>query len=97
MSSVDDDFSAHPIFYWSSGMKMRRRISMGLVAALAVAGLPVLEAKSPARLPWRGWTSWGLSAIKGHAKYGREWLTAENVLAQSEAMVSSRHSTRHPA
>ena len=39
--------------------------------------------------PGSGWTSWGLSAVKGHPHYGREWLNSSNVMAQARALAAS--------
>lgn len=58
---------------------------------LALAALvSVGEAKvvvGPGGRPFRGWTSWDLSAVKGHPIYGREWLNESNVLVQSAALA----------
>ena len=49
----------------------------------------LLGAKRPFALPYRGWTSWDLSAVKDSPLYGREFLTEAAVLAQSDALAAS--------
>jgi alpha-galactosidase len=77
-------------------MRVRRAAGGAEVGALArtlVVSLPLLllhtEAKGTPGPYMRGWTSWDLSAITEHPVYGREWLTASNVLAQSEALAAT--------
>jgi hypothetical protein len=57
-----------------------------LLAALAGA-----DAKATLRAPYRGWTSWDLSAVTGAEAqgYGREFLTEAAVVVQSDALAAS--------
>ena len=66
------------------------------VVAIGFAA-PCGQAKlvEPGLMPFRGWTSWDLSALKGVPPYGHEWLNSTNILAQSAALASSGLQAEH--
>eukprot|EP01048_Picozoa_sp_COSAG05_P012153 COSAG05_NODE_1197_length_5557_cov_6.456761_3_plen_472_part_00 len=60
-----------------------------LFAAVLLPALGSAKLVRPGLQPFRGWTSWDLSALKGHDPYGHEWLNATNIRAQSTALAAS--------
>ena len=62
------------------------RLLLTLVACTATADAKLVRSNLK---PFRGWTSWDLSALKDHPPYGKEWLNEANVLAQSAALAST--------
>ena len=72
-----------------SSSSPRRRLALASAAALCCAA-PALG-KAVFSSPYRGWTSWDLSAVTNAEAqgYGREFLTAANVIAQSDALRAS--------
>lgn len=60
-------------------------------AFVVLAALQRAHGKATTRVPYRGWTSWDLSAVTGAEAqgYGREFLTEASVIAQSDALASS--------
>lgn len=51
----------------------------------AMASEPMLKAMQ-ARHPFLGWSSWSLEAVRSPGYQGEDWLTADHVKAQSDAM-----------
>ena len=74
-------------------------ISRAVVTTVALAFLlaSCASAKSTASTPYRGWSSWSLSAITNSNVYGRAWLNESNVLAQSDALAASPLQRSWPA
>ena len=58
-----------------------------LLVPFAIAGSAF--AKSNATRPFRGWTSWDLSAVTNSAVYGKSWLNAANMMAILDALAVS--------
>ena len=74
-----------------------RESAPALLAAIALQQLVQLPLLTSAKLvapnlrPFRGWTSWDLSALTETygENYGHQWLNSTNILAQSAALAAS--------
>jgi len=65
----------------------------GFLSLLAILVVGVYGSDNGlAKKPLMGWSSWSLSAIKNHDPYGGNWLTADRVKQQSDAMKSKLQS-----